>query len=154
MEKKTVEILKEAGWYEGRKIDIKEIIKFLESKGCYVHEKAKKFIEEFGMLNIEAPTQFSEEIIKKYDFPKYDKHTTDIYDLLGGAIDAEYSEQYEDDTEEKLVIVGALDDNNLYIMISESGKVYCDTGKLGDNFEEAWDTMLTPGRSPVAWQFL
>ncbi|WP_283688862.1 SUKH-3 domain-containing protein [Clostridium perfringens] len=69
-------------------------------------------------------------------------------------MDAEYSEQYEDDTEEKLVIVGALDDNNLYIMISESGKVYCDTGKLGDNFEEAWDNMLIPGRSPVAWQFL
>lgn len=39
-------------------------------------------------------------------------------------------------------------------MISESGKVYCDTGKLGDNFEEAWDNMLIPGRSPVAWQFL
>lgn len=39
-------------------------------------------------------------------------------------------------------------------MISESGKVYCDTGKLGDNFEEAWDTMLIPGRYPVAWQFI
>lgn len=154
MEKKTVEILKEAGWYEGRKIDIEEIVEFLEVRGFKVHEKAKSFIREFGILNIEAPTQFSEDIIKKYNFPKYDKHTTNIYEVLGGAIDSKYSEQYEDYTEEKLVIVGSLDNNNIYIMISESGKVYCDTGKLGDNFEEALDTMLVPGRSLVAWQFL
>ncbi|WP_283688853.1 SUKH-3 domain-containing protein [Clostridium perfringens] len=68
MEKKTFEILKKVGWYEGRKIDIEEIVKFLESKGYYVHKKAKKFIEEFGMLNIEAQTQFSEEIIKNMIF--------------------------------------------------------------------------------------
>lgn len=151
MEKKTMEILKEAGWYEGRKIEALKIYLFLESRGFYIHEKAKSFIEEYGMLNIKAPTQFSEEIIKSYNFPEYDNHTTDIYNLLGETIDAEYSEQYEDYVKEKLVIVGALDDNNLYIMVSESGKVYCDTGKLGENFEEAWDTILTPGVSPLAW---
>ena len=154
MEKKTVEILKEGGWYEGRKIDIEEIVKFLESKGCYIHEKAKKFIEEFGMLNIEAPTQFSEEIIKKYDFPKYEKHTTDIYRVFRGAFDSEYPEQFEDYTEEKLVVVGEICDENLNLMIAESGKLYCETGKLGDDFDEAWDVILRSKGKIIGWNFL
>lgn len=154
MEKNTIEILKEAGWYEGRKIDIEEIVKFLESRGFNVHEKAKRFIEEFGMLDIKSPTWATLEELKNSIFTTYDKHTTDIYYLLGETIDSEYSEQYEDDTEEKLVIVGLACNENIYLMISESGKVYCDTGKLGDNVEEAWDTLLNVGRSPIAWQFL
>ncbi|EJS11482.1 hypothetical protein IKS_05370 [Bacillus cereus VDM062] len=41
---KKIEELKKAGWYEGRKIDISENVKFLEERGFEVFESAKKFI--------------------------------------------------------------------------------------------------------------
>lgn len=154
MEKKTIEILKEAGWYKERKIDIKEIVEFLELRGFNIHEKAKRFIEEFGMLDIKSPTWATLEELKSSNFTACDKHTTDIYEVFDGVLDSTDSEQFEEDAEEKLVIVGLACNENIYLMISESGKVYCDTGKLGDNVEEAWDTLLNVGRSPIAWQFL
>ena len=55
---KTIEVLKEAGWYEGRKIDISENVKFLEERGFEVFESAKRFMEQFkeviGVLDSRA----------------------------------------------------------------------------------------------------
>lgn len=154
MEQNTKEILKKAGWYEGRKIEIRDIIEFLESKGCYVHEKARKFMEEFGMLNIKTPTSESEEDIKKYNLSRYEKHTTDIYRVFRGAFDSEYPEQFEDYIEEKLVVVGELFNENLNLMIAGSGKLYCEMGKIGDNFDQAWDVILRSKGKIIGWNFL
>ncbi|MDE5742618.1 MAG: SUKH-3 domain-containing protein [Oscillospiraceae bacterium] len=44
--------LKKAGWYDGRKIDITEQVKFLENLGYEVFDAAKKFMEEYGELDI------------------------------------------------------------------------------------------------------
>ncbi|MDE7138670.1 MAG: SUKH-3 domain-containing protein, partial [Ruminococcus sp.] len=42
--------LQKAGWYEGRKIDISELVKECEKAGVYLTEPQKRFIEEFGGL--------------------------------------------------------------------------------------------------------
>ena len=46
------EILVRAGWFENRKIDITDYVKILESAGYEVFDAARKFLEEFGELNI------------------------------------------------------------------------------------------------------
>jgi hypothetical protein len=49
-----------------------------------------------------------------------------------------------------LVIVGELFDKNLPLFISESGKMYCDMGKLGDDVWSGWETVISYGR-PQYW---
>ena len=46
----TYRRLKEAGWYEGRKIDISKLVKECEKDNIYLTELQKRFIEEFGGL--------------------------------------------------------------------------------------------------------
>lgn len=42
--------LQKAGWYEGRKIDISELVKECEKADVHLTEPQKRFIEEFGGL--------------------------------------------------------------------------------------------------------
>ncbi|WP_180230678.1 SUKH-3 domain-containing protein, partial [Bacillus pseudomycoides] len=74
---KTIEGLKKAGWYEGRKIDISENVKFLEERGFEVFESAKKIMEEFGELRINVET------IRPDGSKKISKHTTCIKEVIG-----------------------------------------------------------------------
>lgn len=46
----TYRRLKEAGWYEGRKIDISNLVRECEKDDVYLTESQKRFIEEFGGL--------------------------------------------------------------------------------------------------------
>ncbi len=48
LEDRTKKLLKKAGWYEGRKIDITKQIEYLEKSGYKVFEAARNFMEEFG----------------------------------------------------------------------------------------------------------
>lgn len=48
---RTYRQLKEAGWYEGRKIDISGLIKECEKDGVFLTEPQKRFIEEFGGID-------------------------------------------------------------------------------------------------------
>ena len=47
----TYRRLKEAGWYEGRKIDISGLVRECEKDGVFLTEPQKRFIEEFGGLD-------------------------------------------------------------------------------------------------------
>lgn len=46
----TYRRLQEAGWYEGRKIDISGLVRECEKDGVFLTEPQKRFIEEFGGL--------------------------------------------------------------------------------------------------------
>lgn len=69
--------LKKAGWYEDRKIDITEQVKFLENLGYEVFDAAKKFMEEYGELDINDKSMFMGKV-------HIDHHTTCIKDLFYG----------------------------------------------------------------------
>lgn len=90
MSDKTIQILKEAGWYENRNIDIENLVRFLSERGFEVFPSVKKFLKEFGMLNIKVPTNATDEYIERHNFRKYDGHKTDIYSALGDAVDVEF----------------------------------------------------------------
>ncbi|MCM3700719.1 SUKH-3 domain-containing protein [Paenibacillus macerans] len=126
--KETLKILRDSGWYEGRNIDIKEIKEDLEQLGYVVFPKVEDFLREFGDLVVEDTV--NEEIHNtSIRFTNYYRH--------GGF---KYEEKYAG---EKLVPVGMIDSENLMLLVSESGKVYCSTGKLGDTAIEAWDHLIS-----------
>ncbi|MBD5140312.1 MAG: hypothetical protein HDT25_02690 [Ruminococcus sp.] len=124
--------LKKAGWYEGRKIDITEQVKFLESLGYEVFDAAKKFMEEYGELDIYDKYLFMGELSQKH-------HTTCIKDLfyehpMRGI------EKYDIDEEvgQKTIPVAIFSDQ-VYIFISEDGWLYNDRGLKACNNAELWN---------------
>lgn len=124
---KALGILRASGWYEGRSIDIGEIEENLKQLGYIVFQKAEDFLKEFGDLVIEDT--INEEIHNtNIRFTSYHAH---------GAFRAE-----EEIVQEKLIPVGKVDSEHLILLISESGKVYCNTGKLGENAIEAWENLI------------
>lgn len=129
--KETSEVLKGAGWYEERIINIKEIEENLEGLGYIVFLEVKNFLKEFGDLVIEDT--INDEI-----------HNTSIrftsYDANGSF---KTEEKYAG---EKLVPVGMIDSGNLVLFVSESGGVYCSTGKLGENAKDAWENLINKGK--------
>lgn len=124
MSNETIKILRNSGWYEGRNIDTKEIEENLEKLGFTIYPEVKKFLSEFGNLVIE-------------DTINDETHNTGVKFRSQGAFKAE--EKY---AQENLVPVGFIDSDNLVLFVSESGKVYCSTGKLGDNAKEAWESLI------------
>lgn len=137
MSKETLKILRNSGWYEGRSIDIKEIEENLEQIGYVVFPEVDKFLKEFGDLMIE-------------DTINDETHNTSVrftdYDIYGSFKEEEKYAQ------EKLVPVGMIDSNFLVLFVSESGKVYCSTGKLGDNATEAWERLIA-GNGVKPWGY-
>ncbi|MED1093683.1 SUKH-3 domain-containing protein [Bacillus paramycoides] len=131
---KTIEELKKAGWYEGRKIDISENVKFLEERGFEVFESAKKFMEEFGEL------QFNVEKIRSDGSKKISKHTTCIKEVIGVLDSLCFGlENFIDD---KVIPVGSLYNFEIDLYISESGRIFEATGWAGDTVLEAFDNII------------
>ncbi|MFW2503367.1 SUKH-3 domain-containing protein [Clostridium diolis] len=69
------EILVRAGWFENRKIDITDYVKILESAGYEVFDAVRKFLEEFGELNI-IP-----KYIDSFGEEDYEEHSTCLEDI-------------------------------------------------------------------------
>ncbi|MDI6533839.1 SUKH-3 domain-containing protein [Bacillus mycoides] len=139
---KTIEELKKAGWYEGRKIDISENVKFLEEREFEVFESAKKFMEEFGELRINV------EKIRPNGSKKISKHTTCIKEVIGVLDSSCFG--LEDYIDEKVIPVGSLNDFGLNLYISESGRLFKSIGWVGDNIMEALDNIIL-AKGTVIW---
>ncbi len=144
MKETTVEILKKAGWYPNRKIDITELIELYEKRGFEIFPAAKKFLEKYGLLDVYCPInpKYPEEDIIKYHFSRYYLYTTNMISGLNGMLSRDYISEYEEEyVEEKLVVVGSLNKHQ-DLMISESGKLFTEYGFYGNNAEEFWDRIL------------
>jgi len=132
----TVKILRDAGWYEGRKIDIKEIEENLKKLGYTIFPEVKSFLREFGNLVIE-------------DTINDETHNTSMRftnNVNNGSFKLE-----ENYAGEKLVPVGMIDSDNLMLFVSESGRVYISVGKLGENGKEAWENLINKGEVTRWW---
>lgn len=132
--KNTLEILEQAGWYEGRKIDISGIEENLKSIGYKLSEEAREFLREFGKLTI-------------IDNDKR-MHSTD--ESFGDYFKHSKFKWVENYAGENMVLVGEIYDGNMLLFISDSGKVCSETGKLGDNGLEAFDRLLS-GKGSLPW---
>lgn len=136
-EYKALEILRASGWYEGRSIDTSEMKENLKQLGYIVFPQAENFLKEFGDLVIE-------DIIND-EIHRTNVKFTDYY--ANGAFITE-----EKFAKEKLIPVGKIDSEYLILLVSESGKIYCNTGKLGNNAIEAWGNLIS-GAGAQLWGF-
>lgn len=153
MTDKTCGILKKYGWHPGRKVAIDVLVNKLEERGFEVFEAAKRFIEEYGMLDIDLPInpKIPESDIVKYGFKRTKYHTTDIEKVITGFISRDTVKQVENIVDEKIVIVGELYDGNALLLISESGKMFTEHGFFGNNSDEFWDK-LTNNEINTLWE--
>lgn len=120
-----------------------------------IFSAVKEFLAEFAMLEIAVPNPHAKEIIQKYNFRKYDLHHTNVFKALGDAGDYYCTTPFEEFAKDKMIIVGKISNGNMWLMVLESGKFFCDSGKLGDNAWEAWETLCNPLKKRiVAWQYL
>ncbi|WP_329767620.1 SUKH-3 domain-containing protein [Bacillus nitratireducens] len=138
---KTIEELKKAGWYEGRKIDISENVKFLEERGFEIFESAKKFMEEFGELRINVEKIWPDGLV-------ISKHTTCIKEVIGVLDSSCFGlEKFIDD---KVIPIGSLYNFEIDLYISESGRIFESTGWAGENALEALDNIFRE-KGTVIW---
>ena len=124
---KAKQQLEKAGWYEGRKIDISEQVEFLEGLGYEVFDAAKKFMEEYGELDIYDKYMF-------YGSLSTNHHTTCIKDIFIGHKKMDYDEKVGQKTIPVLVWC-----DEVYIFISEDGKFYVNRGLKCENSDELWN---------------
>ncbi|PHD05122.1 hypothetical protein COF46_27525 [Bacillus pseudomycoides] len=140
---KTIEELKKAGWYEDRKIDILENVKFLEERDFEVFESAKKFMEEFGELQFNVERFWPDGVTKDIS-----EHTTCIKEVIGVLDSSCFG--LDDFIDDKVISIGSLYDFGLDLYISESGRLFKSTGWVGDNALEAFDNIIL-GKETVIW---
>lgn len=135
---KTLNALQKAGWYEGREIDTKELESNLEKLGYVVYKPVRQFLKEFGMLKVED--------VECQEIHDTASILTDKYNSRDGF------KQIESYAGEALCLVGLVDNGYLRFFVSESGKVYCESGKLGNNGLEAWEALINKtGENYKAW---
>lgn len=129
------EVLKAAGWSEGRKIDTSQIKVHYQKYGYELFPTVLQFLEEFGMLKIvvDKPNNLGE---------KEERHHTDPQLVVGEYYKNGSFKTEENYAKEKLVPVGEACNENLLLFVSESGKIYHSTGKIGDTPWEAWESLI------------
>ncbi|GEB35882.1 SUKH-3 domain-containing protein [Brevibacillus sp. FSL K6-0770] len=136
---KALDVLIRSGWYEGRKIDIKETISFLETRGFTIFSCVEKLLEEFGGI--------------EYLYTKKDGTIESFHFIpetaLGDILEREDFSEFEYWFQEPLVIIGEAYRRNMNLFMSASGIVYGEYGgydlyKFGNNIYEALETLCMP----------
>lgn len=143
----TKKVLKEAGWYEGRKIDISRHIEFLKSKGYEVFDELEKFLQEFGDLKI---------ILEDNDALDPEENTieysTCIIDIIG---EDDRSLNQDKKAGEKTIPVAELYNKDILVYISESGKFYTFEGFWNSDTDKLWNCTFGGERErPLNWMEL
>ncbi|WP_342439391.1 SUKH-3 domain-containing protein [Paenibacillus sp. FSL L8-0436] len=126
---RTIDILKDAGWYPERKVAISPTINFLVKKGFEVFDLAKEAFEQFGGLEYSVPSDESDNFQIGPEF-------------LREGIERKHYSRYETIIGEELVVIGLAYDENATMFMSKTGKVYGIMDdyyiwKFGDNIYEA-----------------
>jgi hypothetical protein len=129
-------VLEASGWFAGRKIDTAALIELYRSYGYEVFPAVLRFIEEFGRLEIIVPSPDGQEDGTD------ERHHTDPELVVGDYYRHGRFAAEENYAGERLIPVGEVCNENLLLFVSESGKIYHSTGKLGDNAWEAWEALL------------
>jgi hypothetical protein len=140
--KKTIEVLKNSGWYEGRKIDITENLEFLKERGFEVFESARKFMEEFGELKINVEKN------RKDGTTKISKHSTCIKETVGVLNSLHFG--LDEYVNEKVMLVGSLYNFEINLYTSESGRIFKSIGWAGDSVWEAFDNIINE-KGTIIW---
>ena len=133
MQALTLERLKKAGWYEGRKIDISEMEEMYKKGKLPMPQNVKKFLEEFGNLRFE-------------DKDRDDDISFVIDNLIGNpGFDYEYYYEILRDFDINITVypIGIACRKNMIVIMDENNHFYYWTEycllRIGKNIDEMLD---------------
>lgn len=144
--------LRKAGWYEGRKIDLTKYEEEYAKLGLELFPAARKFLEEFGNL-----------VIRDYfEFPYIKsgvacKECSTQLAMCVGHRGGELEKHVEELYNQKVLCVGAIDSCEIYIYISEDGKIYQNWYNIGlraENSDQLWNEYYGEDYSRATWEDL
>ncbi len=162
-EKQVLKILKAAGWYEGRKIDVSEQLKLYEECGFEVFDILPRFLEEFDGIHFDDIRHFEEnreadyysnkEIVKRNCF---DIRYILSWELIGLENSPESKRKIvnrycgiKGHINEKYVPIGHTGQMEYSLYLTETGKIVSDIGVKGMSIEEAIkNIVLCCGKCP------
>lgn len=132
---KVIESLEKSGWDSHRNIDIAVYEQVFESEGYKLSEPIVKFLKKFGGMEI---------IVSAFRIPNdIDKIYFDPIKAINGIYRGNVGD-YEERVGESMVVIGETYNEQLVILMSESGKSYAAfdnfLAKLGDNIYETLET--------------
>jgi hypothetical protein len=151
LNEKSQKILNSAGWRKERKIEIQEVVNLLQERGFLVNQVIIDFLKEYGMLEIRYEKDWiSKEVIKKYNLNHEECHHTNPIKALGDGGDSRIVVPFEEYAGERLTVIGEISNRTMMLMISETGKLYCDSGKYGDTIIESLNKIFS-NESCTSW---
>ena len=114
MEPKAEAILKQSGWKEGRKTEIKDIENMYDYNGYTYNLLQINFVMEYAYLKI------------KYQHPIWKQEIELLMNPIVAqkAIDMDNVKEYEEFFNQKFLIVGEIEKENMTIFIDELGELY------------------------------
>lgn len=136
----TYNILKTLGWYEGRNIDVSEIVDKFKKNGISLTDVQIAFLQEFGGIKGKSENRECFEIFidaEDYQFKKSKPPTKDDMYSYGSLNITGYEEKID------FLLVGAYGNLMVNLWISSDGRIFTDQGQqLGRTIMEAWQTIL------------
>ena len=125
-------ILKQAGHYKGRNIDICDIIKMYDEYGYHYNDSQKAFIERFAQIEIhyDHPVWKQDILIRLNPIEAQKAITMDVV--------KDYNEFLQDD----LLIIGDIEKENMTLFLSEKGFYYAGFDDCLINWGNDFENMI------------
>lgn len=148
--------LRKAGWYEGRKIDLTKYERAYAEVGCKLFPAARKFLEEYGDLDIQ------DKYISTATYENGDHFIVINRSLIDVAYccyprDLELEKMVDELFHQKILRVGAIDHGNIDIYISEDGKFFVNwyfDGLWAENSDQLWNEYYGEEYGRASWEDL
>ena len=136
----TLSILKEAGWFEGRKTDICGLISKYKKEGIILSDSQISFMEEFGVIKGKDSNGEKFEVCVDPKFSRFRKSKPlDSKDLTS------YSPLNVVGNKEKVdfLLAGSMGNNMVNFWISTDGRLFADQGfQMGRTIMEGFQLFL------------
>ncbi len=133
----TYKRLKDAGWYEGRQIDITQLVIECKAHGVYLSEKQKDFVREFGGIKgIDVDDEEFEILAeRKYDYYKRPKCAITSNPNITRMIYMNYGAE--------IVCVGCCGDGMIPLWLTSDGRLITDDShQIGRTIMEGFNCFL------------
>ena len=148
--------LRKAGWYEGRKIDLSKYEEAYAEVGCKLFPAARKFLEEYGDLDIQ------DKYISTATYENGDHFIVINRSLIDVAYccyprDLELEKMVDELFHQKILRVGAIDHGNIDIYISEDGRFFVNwyfDGLWAENSDQLWNEYYGEEYGRASWEDL
>ena len=148
--------LRKAGWYEGRKIDLSKYEEAYAEVGCKLFPAARKFLEEYGDLDIQ------DKYISTATYENGDHFIVINRSLIDVAYccyprNLELEKMVDELFHQKILRVGAIDHGNIDIYISEDGRFFVNwyfDGLWAENSDQLWNEYYGEEYGRASWEDL